>query len=300
MLAQKPTQMQTKQQIQQLLEAAATRPKKKLGQNFLIDLNLMRLLLDSADIKNDDVVLEVGAGTGSLTQAIAEKAALCLAVELDPALAQIAAAQLADRHNTKIINCDILEKKHDIATAVLDELSKAKRKYKGRLLLVANLPYNVASPLMLNLITGPLTTDAMFVTVQKEVADRMTANPGTKDYGILTILLTATGDVKTIRTLKPSVFWPQPKIDSAMVSYIRNKEKSAQIKNISLLSDLVNLFMQHRRKTLKSCTKSANPPLAKIQNWPELFQKCSIDPNARPAQLPPEKYVELANLCCVC
>ncbi len=289
--------MHSKSQILQLLKATGTRPKKHLGQNFLIDLNLMHLLVDSADIKNDDIVLEVGAGTGSLTQAIAEKAALCLAVELDPALAQIAAAQLADRHNVKIVNCDILEKKRDIATAVLDELSKAKRKYKGRLLLVANLPYNIASPLMLNFVTGPLTANAMFVTVQKEVADRMTANPGTKDYGTLTILLAATGNVKTIRTLKPSVFWPQPKINSAMLSYIRNKEKSAQIKNISLLSDLVNLFMQHRRKTLRSCSRFAAGTLAHINDWDNVFEQCSVDATARPAQISPQQYVSLANTC---
>jgi len=289
--------MQTKQHIRRLLNEAAVRPKSKLGQNFLIDLNLMRLLIASADIKKNDIVLEVGCGTGSLTEAIAEKAALCIAVEIDPTLAKIAAAQLADKKNVTILNTDILETKHRTARPVINAIDAARKKYSHRLLLVANLPYNVASPVMLNLVTGPTTADAMFVTVQKEVADRMTANPGTKDYGTGTILLAATGELEIIRTLKPTVFWPRPKVDSAMLSYIRKKEKVARIKNMQLLTETVNLFMRHRRKMLKSCTPLPAGQLAQIQNWPELFRQCSIDPAARPDQIPPGKYVELANLC---
>ncbi len=289
--------MQTKQHIRRLLNEAAVRPKKKLGQNFLIDLNLMRLLVDSADIKNNDIVLEVGCGTGSLTEAIAEKAALCIAVEIDPTLAKIAAAQLADKKNVTILNTDILETKHLIAPPVINAIDAARKKYSHRLLLVANLPYNVASPVMLNLVTGPTTTDAMFVTVQKEVADRMTAKPNTKHYGRLSIVLAATGELEIIRTLKPTVFWPRPKVDSAMLSYIRRKEKAARIKNMELLTEIVNLFMRHRRKMLKTCTTLPTGKLTQIQNFKQIFQQCSIDQNARPAQLSPEKYVELANRC---
>ncbi|MCJ7729699.1 MAG: methyltransferase domain-containing protein, partial [Sedimentisphaerales bacterium] len=216
--------MQTKRQIQQLLASAGITAKKRLGQHFLIDLNLMRLLVDSANISSSDIVLEVGCGTGSLTEAIASLAGKIIAVEIDSNLAKIAKKRLAGtdtcgvvsarlgpdvvsdnsgvvtgsllprvvRENVIILNTDILENKNTISLTVLKSLQTAREKQPGRFLLVANLPYNVASAVMINLVTGPITgpplcgnIDAMYVTVQKEVADRMTAAPGSRDYGTL-------------------------------------------------------------------------------------------------------------------
>ena len=289
--------MQTKQQIQQLLASAGVWPNKRFGQHFLIDLNLMRLLIDSACIGNNDIVLEVGCGTGSLTEALSEHAGKTIAVELDTTLAKIAERELAKAKNVEIINTDILEAKNTISRTVARALELARKSCSGRVLLVANLPYNVASPVMVNLITGPTTADAMYVTVQKEVAQRMTALPGSKDYGTLSIFLSATGDVKTERVLKPAVFWPQPQVDSAMISFVRREEKVRRIRSMELFSEVVNLFMCHRRKMLKSCTKLATGKLAEINNWPEIFELCSVDPHKRPEQLWPEDYIALANLC---
>lgn len=296
--------MQTKRQIQQLLASAAVTVKKRLGQHFLIDLNLMRLLIESANIGADDIVLEVGCGTGSLTEAIAERAGFCLAIEYDKKLADIAKKQLEGRKNVGIINTDILQNKQTTNPIVLEEFSRARRKYNGRLLLVANLPYNVASPVILNLATGPVLVDAMYVTIQKEVAERMTAKAGNKDYGILSIILSAHGEVKIIRALKPTVFWPQPTVGSAMVSFVRNQQKVRRIKDIRLLMELVKLCMSHRRKTLIACTKFAKDnldrrrtSLEKIKNWRDIFEHASIDPRQRPEQISPEDYITIANLC---
>ncbi len=117
---------------------------------------------------------------------------------------------MKDFENVEIINTDILKNKTTISPIVTDALALARKKYPGRILLVANLPYNVASPVMLNLLTEPVVADAMYVTVQKQVAERMIAAPGSKDYGTLSIYLSAAGEVKMIRVLKPTVFWPQP------------------------------------------------------------------------------------------
>lgn len=290
-------QMQTKQQIQRLLASAGIKPNKRLGQNFLIDLNLMRLLIDSANISNDDVVLEVGCGTGSLTQALAERAAKVIAVELDETLAKIAARELAKAKNVEVINADILESKNTINQTVRDAVERASKNWSGRFLLVSNLPYSVASPLMMNLITSSTVADAMHVTVQKEVVGRMTATPGDRHYGTLSIHLAATGNVKTERVLKPTVFWPQPQVNSAMISFVRKAEKVSRIQSLELLGEVINLFMQHRRKMVKACTKFAAGKLAEIDNWSEIFQRCSIDPHNRPEQLPPEDYIAIANLC---
>ena len=198
--------MQTKHQIRDLLSSAGVKPNKRLGQHFLIDLNLMRLLVDSANIQKDDIVLEVGCGTGSMTEALAEKAGRVIAVELDSNLYEIAEKQLSNTENLQLINADILETKHTLNYAVVAALALAREQCRGRILLVANLPYDVASSLMMNLIMGPAIADAMYVTVQKEVADRMTAVPASSNYGILSIFLGATGNVKTIRTLKRRSF----------------------------------------------------------------------------------------------
>ena len=295
--------MQTKRQIQQLLVSAGVRPNKRLGQHFLIDLNLMRLLVDSANINNNDIALEVGCGTGSLTEALIEKAGMVIAVELDRSLAEITKSRLANVENIELINTDILENKNTLSYIVTNALESARKKYHGRILLVANLPYNAASPTMLNLLTGPRAADAMYVTVQKEVADRMTAVPASSDYGILSILLAAAGNVKTIRVLKPTVFWPQPQVDSAMVSFVRDQEKLKRIENMELFSQTVHLFMGHRRKTLMACSRLARGKLAKVENteginWPEIFERCSINPAQRPEQLGAEDYIAIANLCC--
>jgi 16S rRNA (adenine1518-N6/adenine1519-N6)-dimethyltransferase len=289
--------MQTKQQIQRLLASAGVRPNKRLGQHFLIDLNLIEKLVNFAYISNGDIVLEVGCGTGSLTQALAEKACRVIAVELDEAVAEIAERELSKAENVKVINADVLESKHTINRTVTDSIESARKSCAGRFLLVANLPYRVASPLMMNLITGNVRADGMYVTVQKEVAERMTAAPGSDDYGTLSIFLAATGDVKTVRTLKPTVFWPQPQVDSAMISFVRSEEKVSQIKHLEFFSEVVNLFMGHRRKMLKACSKLATGKLIEISNWSQIFEQSCVDPQNRPEQLSPEDYIAIANLC---
>jgi 16S rRNA (adenine1518-N6/adenine1519-N6)-dimethyltransferase len=287
--------MQTKRQIQQLLSSAGARPKGHFGQHFLIDLNLMRLLVDSANIQKDDIVLEVGFGTGSLTEALAEKAGRIIAIEIDPILFGIAEKRFAQAENIELIHGDILESKHTLNRSITDALAVAREQWSGRILLVANLPYVVASPLMMNLVMGPTIVDGMVITVQKEVAERMTARPATDHYGTLSIILDAMGDTETIRTLKPAVFWPRPQVDSAMVRYVRRKEKAGQITNMEMFSEIVHLFFGHRRKTLLSCSKLARGELVKIANWPKIFEKCHIDPTKRPEQISTNNYVAIAN-----
>lgn len=289
--------MQTKQQIQRLLAAANFSPNTRRGQNFLIDLNLMRLLLEMANIHDSDIVLEVGPGTGSLTQELAQRAGQVIAVEIEQKLAEIARRQLRDAENVQVLVTDALQSKNTIDASVIDALKQAKNRCIGRLMLVANLPYGVACPVMLNLVTGDVVADCMYVTVQKEVAQRMAAEPGSSHYGTLSILLAATGEVKIERVLKPMVFWPQPQVDSAMVSFVRNPIKIERIHDMQILTQVVSLFMGHRRKMLKACAKLATDDLASIHNWPVIFQDCFIDPHRRPGELEVSDYVAIANLC---
>lgn len=306
--------MQTKRQIQELLSAAGVAPNRRLGQHFLVDLNLMRLLVDAAQIGPRDVVLEVGAGTGSLTEALAERAGQVVSVELDRTLAGIVQSRLASAGNLQLLHTDALSNKGAIAPAVVEALTRACEKIREmgrmghmgpigymagetRVLLVSNLPYDVASPLMINLAKGPVTVDAMCVTVQKEVAERMTAPCGSKDYGTLSIFLQATGEIEMLRMLPPSAFWPPPQVDSAIVRYVRNREKSLQIMDMGLFGSVVALFISHRRKMLRACAKQAPPNLGGRDTWLRIFEQLGIDPTARPEGVSPGQYVNMANLC---
>lgn len=298
--------MQTKRQIQELLSSAGVSPNRRLGQHFLVDLNLMRLLVESAQISPRDVVLEVGTGTGSLTEALAQQAGHVVTVELDRTLAGIAQTRLAGAANVQILNIDILAGKGAIHPTVAEAVTQAHARLgntgpispaPGRVLLVSNLPYDVASSVMIDLVKGPVTVHAMLVTVQKEVAERMTAPPGGRDYGTLSIFLQATGAVELLRRLRPSVFWPPPGVDSAIVRYLRNADKSDRILDMNVFGGVVSLFIGHRRKMLRACVKQAPPELGGLDLWPKILEQNSIDPTRRPEELSPEQYVGMANDC---
>jgi 16S rRNA (adenine1518-N6/adenine1519-N6)-dimethyltransferase len=289
--------MQTKRQIRELLTSAGVTPNRRFGQHFLVDLNLLRLLVDSARIVTEDIVLEVGCGTGSITQALAERARRVVAVEVDKTLAGIAESQLAGADNVELFRTDVLSSKGMLNPRVIEALSRARASGEGRLLLVSNLPYDAATAVMLNLARGPVVADEMVVTVQKEVSERMEAVPNSKDYGTLSILLGATGQVETLRILKPSVFWPPPGVDSAIVRFVRDASKCERIDEMGRFGEVVSLFMCHRRKMLRACAKFAPAALGGRGRWREVFERCGIDPTQRPEALSPEQYVELANLC---
>jgi 16S rRNA (adenine1518-N6/adenine1519-N6)-dimethyltransferase len=289
--------MQTKQDIERLLAGAGTQPKHRLGQNFLIDLNLMRLLIQDAHLNEQDVVLEVGTGTGSFSEGIAEKCGQLITVEYDTALFNVARTRLNQFDNVTQFNMDILKNKNTLQGEVLKAVQIAQDELGGRLLLVANLPYNVGSSVMANLISGPVTANGMFVTIQKEVADRMAAAPGNADYGTLSILMSATGTVHFLRKLPPSVFWPRPQVESAMVSFQRDPEKIQQIHDMQTFREVITLFMGHRRKMVKGCVKFAEGDLEKVRHWAELFDEAVVDSHKRPEELTPKQYINIANLC---
>lgn len=278
-----------------MLSSLGLSPNRRFGQHFLVDLNLMRLLVRSARVTDQDVVLEIGCGTGSLTEALAEIGGHVIAVDLDKSLFPIVEAQLAGLRNVTLMNRDILASKHVLDPLVLEAIANARRHSRGRFLLVANLPYSIASPAIINLVTGPVVADAMAVTVQKEVGDRMMASAGDSHYGTLSVILQATGRLKRLRVLKPKVFWPPPQVESAMLTFIRDTEKVGRIKDMTLFRDVIDLFFGHRRKMLKAATRTAAGRLAEFDHWNDLFSCCQIDPTARPEQVSPEQFVALAN-----
>ena len=284
--------MHTKQQLQQLLREAGISLRKRWGQNFLIDLNLMRLLVASAALEGNETVLEVGCGTGSMTGFIAEAAGEVVAVEIDRKLFALAGSELASHDNVSLFCTDILTNKNTIDAEVSDCLHKTKNRLNSPFYLIANLPYQVASPVIVNFLLSDIVPDGIFVTIQAEVAQRMVASPGEKAYGLLSILMQSTGTVSRLRTIKPQAFWPSPKVNSAMIAWRKDENKCRAIKDIRILKEVIDLLLGQRRKKIKNCLVEA---ACDVECFP-LLQQAEIDPDARGETLPPEKFVQLSNL----
>jgi len=234
------------------------RPNTRRGQNFLIDLNLVQLLADSAELEPDDVVLEIGTGTGSLTAILAGRAAAVVTVEIDPQMYQLASEALIDCTNVTMLRQDVLKTKSrfhpDVLAAVREKLGEQPGR---RLKVAANLPYNIATPVLSNLLNTDLLPVSLTVTIQKELADRITAVPSTKDYGALSVWIQSQCDTQIIRVLPPTVFWPQPKVESAILQILPNAEKRARIADLDLFHSFVRSIFFHRRKFLRSELLSA-------------------------------------------
>jgi 16S rRNA (adenine1518-N6/adenine1519-N6)-dimethyltransferase len=244
---------QTLTYLRDLLLSRGIRPKNKLGQCFLIDLNVLDLLLRTAQLSRDDLAVEVGAGTGSLTSRLAEQAGAVLSVEIDPAFFALVSEAIASRDKVVLLQTDILKNKNELNSKVLlalDELTQ--RSGCRRLKFVANLPYAVATPVIANFLVTDLSFERMVVTVQWEIAERLTANPGSKAYGALAVLVQSLADVKLVRRLAPSVFWPRPKVDSAIVFIGPNAGKRAQVGDVHRFRNFLRDLYAHRRKNLRA------------------------------------------------
>jgi 16S rRNA (adenine1518-N6/adenine1519-N6)-dimethyltransferase len=244
---------QTLSFLQRRLSEVGIEPRTRHGQNFLIDLNLVRLLVDSAQIDPSDVVLEIGTGTGSLTGLLADRAAEVISVELDSRMHQLASEELFGRTNVTLLLKDALRNKNHLDPGLLALLAERLAARPGALLkLVANLPYNVATPILSNLLDCPTPPATMTVTIQKELAERITASPGTKDYGALTIWIQSQCRAELVRLMPPSVFWPRPKVTSAILHIERDDRLRAAIGDLQFMHSFVRGLFIHRRKFLRS------------------------------------------------
>lgn len=250
---------QTATYLSQRLAAAGLRPMSRFGQNFLIDLNLVDLIARSGDLRRTDVVLEIGTGVGSLTTRLADQAGAVLTVEIDRNLHQLASEELSGRPNVKLILGDALKNKNTLRPEIMEDITLALDRIgdEARFLLVANLPYNVATPIISNLLRLQRPPDAMVVTIQKELGDRMVAEPSTKDYSSLSVWLQSLCDIEIVRILSPKVFWPPPKVHSAVVRLDLVRERLDAIPDLEYFHQMVRSLFFHRRKFLRSVVISA-------------------------------------------
>lgn len=270
-----------------MLAAAGVRPKRRHGQHFLIDGNLMRRLVDSAGIHATDIVLEVGAGTGSLTGLLAQRAGTVVAVEVDRALHAIAARTLAQAANLMLLRADVLDSKSRIARTVVNALTTACRQTTGQLLLVANLPYDVATPLLMNLLLAPLSVRRLCFTVQKEVGERLEAAPESKAYGPLAIILQTVCRVKRTARVPATAFWPMPRVESSMYRLDVVEHPFADHGQLLSFAALVRAAFCHRRKTLRyNLTRCVGPTACGAAAE-------VVDLGCRPEAVTPGQWVEI-------
>jgi 16S rRNA (adenine1518-N6/adenine1519-N6)-dimethyltransferase len=271
--------------------------KHKHGQNFLVDLNLLRILVDAAKLERDDVILEIGTGTGSLTAHIAPHVAAVVTVEIDEQMFQLASEELYELPNVFMLQLDALRNKNNLADGLLDAVRQHLDAAPGRQFkLVANLPYNVATPILTNLLAGSLVPRSMTVTIQKELADRMTAQPGTKDYGALSIWVQSQCRVEIVRILPPTVFWPRPKVTSAILHIEIDDERRSAIPDLAFFHAFTRSMFMHRRKFLRSQLQTACKPWMDKAEVDAVLDQLNLAPQLRAEQLPVETMLQLCEV----
>ena len=285
----RPIRFQTQAVLRQMLDEAGISPRRRFGQHFLIDGNLMQKLLDAAELNGTDCVLEVGAGTGSLTALLAQSAGRVVAVEIHRELAGLARAHVGGFDNVALICGDVLENKSTLAREPVDVLRRAHQAAGGRLKLVANLPYDIATPLLVDLLLSDLSLDLLCFTIQREVGDRFLADPGGGDYGPVSIVMQVLCTGRRVCKIPPEAFWPVPKVHSVMIRLDVRPAAEVPVDDPSAFARFVRSFFRHRRKTVTHIAKrmdEADRVLAAIGEG-------KIDPAARPANLGVRDWVDL-------
>ncbi|WP_418288132.1 16S rRNA (adenine(1518)-N(6)/adenine(1519)-N(6))-dimethyltransferase RsmA [Limosilactobacillus oris] len=274
-----------------IMEKYGIHTKKGFGQNFLTDLNVLKNIVSAAEITRDDNVIEIGPGIGALTEQLAQTAGEVLALEIDQDLIPVLAEVLAPYDNVTVLNQDVLQ-------ANLPELIKQQFTDPSRpIKVVANLPYYITSPILMNLLAAPVDWAAICVMMQKEVAQRLTAQPGTKQYGALTLAIEYQMTAEIAFNVSRRVFVPAPNVDSAIVVLRpRTTPLPVQPFNKQKLFGFIRGCFAHRRKSLwNNLQATVGKQPAVKEKMQAILTTLAISPQTRPERLTLEQFIELAN-----
>lgn len=263
--------------------------KKSLGQNFLTDINVLKKIVAVAEVSEADDVIEIGPGIGALTEQLAKSAHQVLALEIDDRLLPVLKETLAPYPNVEVIHQDILK-------ANLKELIAEHFDGQHRLKIVANLPYYITTPIIMHLLATELAFDQIVVMMQKEVANRLAAQPGSKDYGSLSIGVQYEMDCQVAFIVPKTVFVPQPKVDSAIISLTKKKAKEYQPQDERFFHQLVRGAFMHRRKSLWNNLQGLYGKQAEVkEKLSQALAQAEIEPSVRAERLTIADFVRLAD-----
>ncbi|MFO7153684.1 MAG: 16S rRNA (adenine(1518)-N(6)/adenine(1519)-N(6))-dimethyltransferase RsmA [Caldicoprobacter oshimai] len=277
--------------VKELMARYGVNFKKSLGQNFLIDRNILMKIIQAAELDRQDVVLEIGAGIGTLTRELANAAKLVVAIEIDKRLFPILNETLAGCSNVELIQGDVL--KLDVKQLV--------QKYFGQrpFKVVGNLPYYITTPVLMMFLESNLPFEAMVVMVQKEVAQRMTAVAGTKDYGMLSIAVQYYTCPEIVAVASANVFIPPPKVDSAIVLLRKRPNPPVHVQDPTVFFKVVKAAFGQRRKTVLNALTALEMEGVDKQKLQDMLKKCNIDPKMRGEDLAIQQYADMANALCL-
>lgn len=266
--------------MKELLEKNGFSLKKKFGQNFIIDENVINSIIDKSKIDKDTLVIEVGPGAGSLTYKLGMSAKNVVCYEIDTTLENVLKENIRDLNNVKVIYQDFLK------ANVLDDIKSYEYK---KLYFVANLPYYITTPIIIKIIEDCIPVDKMVFMVQKEVGNRFKALPGSKEYGSLSVYLNYYFDVKKILDISRHVFMPEPNVDSIIVEFSK-KENLLPVENEEMFFKLIRDSFTQKRKMLRNNLKGYD--LEKIE---QVLNRHNLDLSVRAEQLSTEIFIEIAN-----
>ena len=290
-----PSPRQTLSYLKQLFDAYGLEAKSKLGQNFLIDLNLLDFIVRTAELDRTDAVLEVGTGTGSLTAQLADVAGCVTTVEIDRMLQPVAQQIVGSRRNVKFVFGDALKSKNELNPDMLTAFDETAKKHGcKRMKLVANLPYVIATPLISNLLIAGVPLERMVVMVQWEIAERMRAEVGTKDFNALSVLIQSVADVDVVRKVLPTNFHPRPKVDSAIVKITPNAAKRAKVGDVPRFRAFLRDLYVHRRKNLRQALVGWLSGRKEKTEVDEKLKALGMDGTLRSEALSLEQHLELS------
>ena len=261
--------------------------QKKFGQNFLIDTSVLERIISAADISEEDCVLEIGPGIGTMTQYLAESAREVIAVEIDKNLIPILGETLAAYNNVTVINDDIL--KVDVQK-IVDEKNGGKP-----VKVVANLPYYITTPIIMGLFESHLPLKSITIMVQKEVADRMQVGPGTKDYGALSLAVQYYAKPEIVANVPPNCFMPRPNVGSAVIRLTKYEEPPVFVENEELMFSLIRATFNQRRKTLVNAIGNAPNLNISKEMVAEVLSEMGESATVRGETFTLEKFAEFSN-----
>ena len=275
--------------IREIKERYGFRLTKSLGQNFLTDKNIIDDIIAGADIGENDLVIEIGPGIGVITWEAAQVARKVIAVEIDKNLIPILKDTLAGQDNISIVNADIL--KTDV-NALIDEARAADPELAG-VKIIGNLPYYITTPIIMKLLEDGVKADGITIMMQKEVADRIKAAPGTKAYGALSIAVQYYSEVSSVVNVPKEVFVPQPKVDSAVLNLRILADRPADVRDREIFFAVVKAGFGQRRKTLNNSLMGVAGITKEIVA--DSLAAAGIDPTRRAETLDLQEFAELSN-----